>query len=405
MDKSQRIFLSILRAAMEGGQLPPPEDLTAEERQAVLKLAAEHKVLPLVLEACPALPEPEQLPILKHQVRRQVILQSVRTGEFLALERKLREAGIDTIVTKGILCRELWPKPDHRASADEDVLIRPEAFEACHSLLTEQGLATEMPPEQMASAYEVPYRRAGSPLYIELHKHLFPPESRAYGSWNRFFEGAFERSVEVTIQGQPIRTLGHTDHLLYLILHAFKHFLHSGFGIRQVCDIVRFAERYGQDVDWDLILDRCRQLRADRFAATVLRIGRLHLGFDPESAGVPALWRTLEADEGPMLSDLLDSGIYGSSTRSRSHSSTVTLEAVAGRSKKSSLLSTVFPSAQRLEGRYPWLKERPWLLPAAWAGRLWTYAGETRRRSDSSAAETLKIASERMALLKHYGIL
>ena len=405
MDKSQRIFLSILRAAMEGGQLSPPEELTAEERQAVLKLAAEHKVLPLVLEACPALPEPEQLPILKRQVRRQVILQSVRTGEFLALERRLRAAGIDTIVTKGILCRELWPKPDHRASADEDVLIRPEQFEACHSLLTEQGLASDTPTEQMASAYEVPYRRAGSPLYIELHKQLFPPESRAYGSWNRFFEGAFERSVEVTVQGQPIRTLGHTDHLLYLILHAFKHFLHSGFGIRQICDIVRFAERYGQDVDWDLILDRCRQLRADRFAATVLRIGRLHLGFDPESAGVPALWRTLEADEGPMLSDLLDSGIYGSSTRSRSHSSTVTLEAVAGRGKKSSLLSTVFPSAQRLEVRYPWLKERPWLLPAAWAGRLWTYAGETRRRSDSSAAETLKIASERMALLKHYGIL
>ena len=405
MDKSRRTFLSILRAAMEGGQFSPPEELTAEERQTILKLAAEHKVLPLVLEACPALPEPDQLPTFKRQVRRQVILQSVRTGEFLALERRLREAGIDAIVTKGILCRELWPRPDHRASADEDVLIRPEQFEACHRILTEQGLATDTPPETLADAFEVPYRRADSPLFIELHKHLFPPESRACGSWNRFFDGAFDRSIEVTIQGQPIRTLGHTDHLLYLFLHAFKHFLHSGFGIRQVCDIVRFAECYGRETDWDLILDRCRQLRADRFAATVLRIGRLPLGFDPEAAGVPAVWRTLEADEGPMLSDLLDSGIYGSSSLSRSHSSTVTLEAVAGQGQKSSLLSTVFPPARKLEGRYPWLKERPWLLPAAWAGRLWTYAGETRRRSDSSAAETLKIASERMALLKHYDIL
>ena len=195
MDKSQRIFLSILRAAMEGGQFSPPDELTAEERQTILKLAAEHKVLPLVLEACPALPEPDQLPTFKRQVRRQVILQSVRTGEFLALERKLREAGIDAIVTKGILCRELWPRPDHRASADEDVLIRPEQFEACHSLLTEQGLATETPPEQMISAYEIPYRRADSPLFIELHKHLVPPESRAYGSWNRFFDGAFDHSI------------------------------------------------------------------------------------------------------------------------------------------------------------------------------------------------------------------
>jgi hypothetical protein len=63
--------------------------------------------------------------------------------------------------------------------------------------MLEMGMqTTETNP---ADAFEVPYRKAGSPLYIELHKQLFAPESDAYADLNRFFEGAFERTVSETI--------------------------------------------------------------------------------------------------------------------------------------------------------------------------------------------------------------
>lgn len=119
------------------------------------------------------------------------------------------------------------------------------------------SMQTTADENEMAAAYEVPYRKAGSPLYIELHKHLFPPESDAYGDLNRFFEGIFDRAVAEDIQGNTVYTMDHTDHLFYLICHSFKHYLHSGFGIRQVCDIIMYANEYGTRIDWMRVLQNC----------------------------------------------------------------------------------------------------------------------------------------------------
>jgi len=246
-------------------------------------------------------------------------------------------------------------------------------------------------------------------LYIELHKHLFPPESDAYGDMNRFFEGVFDRAIVEDIQGVPVCTMGYTDHLFYLICHAFKHFLHSGFGIRQVCDIIMFANKYGTQIDWTQVLNKCKEINADKFAAALFQIGSKYLTFDPEQAAYPLTWRNIKVDELPMLEDLLSSGIYGDANMSRKHSSNITLDAVAaqkqGRKAKGSMLSSVFPSVSQLESRYPYLRKHPYLLPVAWCSRLWKYFRETKRSHDNSAAEALKIGNERINLMKEYGIL
>ena len=275
--------------------------------------------------------------------------------------------------------------------------------------MKEFGMQTTEDEKDLSAAYEIPYRKRGSPLYIELHKHLFPPESYAYGDMNRFFEGVFDRAIVEDIQGVPVYTMGYTDHLFYLICHAFKHFLHSGFGIRQVCDIIMFANRYGRQIDWVQMLNACKEINADKFAAALFQIGSKYLVFDPEQAAYPAIWRRIKVDEMPMLDDLLSSGIYGDSNMSRKHSSNITLDAVAaqkqGRKAKGIMLSSVFPSVGQLESRYPYLKKNPYLLPIAWCSRLWKYFKETKHSRNNNAAETLKIGNERINLMKEYGIL
>lgn len=108
-------------------------------------------------------------------------------------------------------------------------------------------------------------------------------------------------------------------HLFYLICHAFKHFLHSGFGIRQVCDIVLFANAYGKEIDWIRILQQCREIHADLFTAALFQIGQKYLTFDPSRAGYPQEWQEIQVDEQLMLDDLLEAGIYGDGTMSRKH--------------------------------------------------------------------------------------
>ena len=400
------LFLMILRAALLGQSAEV--DPAPEQWPELFRLADSHKVLPMIFEAVfPRLrqSDPELAARVTAQVRHQVIAQTLRTGEFLALNQQLREAGIDALVVKGIVCRSLYPLPDHRLSADEDVLIPPAQFERCHQVMTGFGMqATASDP----SSYEIPYRKAGSPLYIELHKHLFSPQSKAYGDLNRFFTDAFDHAVTLDVPGGTVRTLEPTAHLFYLICHAFKHFLHSGFGIRQVCDIVLFANHYGHEIDWDVLLQNCWVIHADRFAAAIFRIGSHHLVFDPDRAGYSPAWRAIEVDEMPMLEDLLQAGVYGSAQRSRLHSSSITLNAVAAQKQpksRSGLLSMVFPPVKNLTGRYPWLNKHPWLLPVAWCSRLAAYGRETKRLRSNSAADALKLGSERVALLKQYGIL
>jgi hypothetical protein len=333
---------------------------------------------------------------------REVFLQTRKTGEFLQLYRTLRLAGVKPLVVKGIICRNLYPQPDYRASSDEDVLIPKGQFNLCHETMLAFGMETSEEPERFDRMYEIPYGKKGSPIYIELHKQLFPPESDAYGGLNTYFEGIFDRAVTEEIGGAAVLTMAPTDHLFYLICHAFKHFLHGGFGIRQVCDIVLFARHYGNEIDWYQVLQSCESIRADKFTAALFGIGERHLDLAVE---LPEVWKT-DVDERPMLEDLLAAGIYGDADEERKHSSSITLNAVVrqkqGKEAGGGVMKSLFPSASSLESRYPYLKKYPALLPVAWVSRIFRFAA---KGGSDGAKKTIQLGNERLELLKRYGIL
>lgn len=412
METLQLRFLYILKNALMGQQLPDLEEQTPEQWEQMAQLAAQHKVLPLFYEAIRSIPDlagTEFLSRLGKQSRQQIIIQTQKSYDFLKLYSLLRNAGVTPLVVKGIVCRSLYPQPDYRPSSDEDLLIPSDQFDRCHEILLRQGMQTGASPQQLETDYEIPYRSGTSPLYIELHRSLFPPESEAYGDLNDYFSDIFATAIQTQIDGVCVSTLVPTDHLFYLIVHALKHFLHSGFGIRQVCDICLYANAYGDRVDWDRLLTQCRQIRAERFAAAIFSIGQNHLVFDSDKACYPAPWKQLRVEEEALLGDILRSGVYGSASKSRQHSSSITLNAVAAskqdRKRVNPLLGSLFPPARKLQGRYPYLRRNPWLLPVAWADRILHYGKELRCSRDNSAEEALKIGSERIALLKEYGII
>ena len=414
MEAVQELFLQALKAALENKKVSWEDELEAQEWLALFRLAEVHNVLPLIYDAvysCPAAQKAEGelfLPFKRRTVQ-TVMVQTQKTNEFLRLYEKLRDAGIKPCVVKGIICRNIYPNPDHRVSSDEDIWIPKEQFPLCHEVMLSWGMSLSVPEQDIDAAYEVPYGKKGSPIYIELHKSLFPPESAAYGDLNRFFHGITENPEEVQVQGSKLYTMGHTDHLFYLICHAFKHFLHSGFGLRQVCDIILYANTYGEKIDWERIVDQCRQIRAELFTAALFRIGEKYLCFDGDKARYPAVWRELELDESAMLEDLLDSGVYGDANMSRKHSSNITLNAVSaqkqGQKAGNNVLKTVFPPAKSLEGRFPYLKEHPYLLPVAWTSRIFRYQKELQQTSGNDAAESIRIGNQRIELMKQYGII
>lgn len=403
MDNISTLFLKALGAALKNEPLCE-ENISSEELLGLLQMAEAHQVLPMVFETVYGCAGLDQRILGYYRIRgmQLVAIQAQKTAEFLPLLAQLRSAGAKPLVIKGLVCRNLYPNPDFRMSSDEDLLVEPEQTEVCHRVLTECGLTT---PDPQSQAYELGYHRPDSYQYIELHRSLFPQESEAYGDLNRFFVDAHSRAVEL----DGIATLCPTDHMLYLILHAFKHFLHSGFGIRQVCDLTLFANRYGTEIDWKWILECCRQVRAEKFAAAMFRIGRKYLNLSLEESCYPLQWQAILVDENPLLEDILDAGVYGGSDMSRKHSSRLTLEAVSaqnrGEASSHGLLKSLFPTAQELEGRYPYLKDKPMLLPVAWTDRLVNYYIELAKTRANSPAESIRIGNERIDLLRQYEVL
>lgn len=409
MEATDLLFLQTLNAAIHGKPLQWEQEVTAQDLTQILHLAQEHHVLPMIFDLIYTSPaaaqiDPELLLLCRHTTIQTVMAQAIKTEEFLDLTRHLHSRGVRPLVVKGLVCRSLYPKPDCRYSGDEDVLCGEAGFTDCHKALLEAGLE---PSASSLDSYEVPYRREDGALYIELHKTLFSKNYDIFSDCNRFFEDAFSRSVEITVQGQSVCTLCPTDHMLYLIVHAFKHFLHSGFGIRQVCDMVLFANHYGKEIDWDYVLEQCRTIRCHRFAEALLSIGQIYLGLDPNLACYPQ--PDPPADPTALLEDLLVGGIYGSSDRSRVHSSNMTLNAVEadkkGKKAKRRILRTVFPSAKSIENRFPYLKRMPVLLPVAWTCRIFGYAKESLTDRDAAAGDVIRTGTQRIELLRQYDII
>ena len=390
-------FLHIAKAAISGGDLPAEK----VDWPAIFSLANQQKLLPIVFEAVRKMPAAGEnaalFAVTKQQVIGQVLNQTVRSAEFADLYHKLRAAGLHPIVVKGQLCSRLYPLKDHRISADDDLLIPDGEFMACHEQLLTNGLTTDTPVDELSTADEVSYTKNGSPLYIELHRHLFDSSEDTHDELNHFFTDL--KPIEV----DGFLTMPPHEHLLYLVLHAYKHFVRSGIGLRQFCDIGLWAREYHDEIDWQRLHEQCESVHAATFAAAAFRIARDYLGIDFD---LPMPWDA-SIDVEPLLHDTLCGGVYGSNDLTCLHSSTVTLNAVkASRTgEKSSVLSTVFPKREYLERRYPYLKKRPYLLPVAWVQRIAHYASEKQSNPDNSASGSIKLGKERIELMKRYGIM
>lgn len=395
----QSYFLNILKSALKGDS-QTLLTVTKEDAKEILKLAKIHKVLPLIYDCMKRSGfafEASTDTYLQKKVKLMVVNQALRTEAFCEIYSAFNAMELTPVVVKGIVSRSLYPKPDCRISADEDLLIPAHAYKEYRQALISLGFS---PLNEAEDSYQTSFLRNDG-IHIELHTSLFHSNQSYFESWNKLFADAPSRTIQEKISNTKIRTLCHTDHLLYLILHALKHFIHSGVGIRQICDILLFSQKYCADINWDYVLSKCEELCALNFFLGILAIGERHLNIHIETDC--AVHHTLP-DESALLADILCAGIYGDSTMSRKHSGFITFS-TAKTGKKVCLLRKVFPCAKVMAHDYPYTKRNPVLLPVAWSSRLLKYMKEVRKSENNSPIETVNIASRRLAIMKEYGII
>ena len=329
---AEKLFLAVMKNSLKGELTSFDDSVAVQDVFDLLILATKQNVLPMVYEGIyrnavfNELPD-EDMQVFRNQVVGTVTGQMRRTSEFLTLYKHLEENGLRPLVVKGIICRDLYPDPDIRPSSDEDLYVPEDQFDACREVMEKEGLQiTEYSAAAAEDSYEVSFISRNM-LLIELHRGLFG-KGDAYSGMNELFDGVFDEAVGVDVNGQEVYTMPPTKHMLFLILHAYKHFLSGGFGLRQVCDMSLFANAYGSEIDWDEVFASCGSVHGEVFALSLFEICIEYLGMDMEKACYKEEYRKKAQDPCDLLKDILDAGIYGSADMDRKHSSTMTIKAV-----------------------------------------------------------------------------
>lgn len=334
--------------------------------------------------------------------------QTQRTEAFLRLYKAFLEQELHPIVMKGIICRQLYGAyGDYRPSGDEDILIRAEEFDLARRILESQGYTAErehITHEQLKELQEISFFHAGSGLQIELHLNLIGHENDLRRRMNDCFPDVFENYLDLDIEGVRIRTMSHTEHFLYLVLHAFKHFTLGGFGIRQALDILLYIRQYETNIHWAFITEKLKEFHAFVFLSDLIQIGKRYLGFQIEPLCSPNCPEYL-------LDDLMDSGIFGGGTQAQRTAYQMAMAAMTARGRDGAYrglwtaFRTIFPQKSQIVSQFPELVDQPWLLPLCWIRRWGRFIRHSRAEKGILALKSMKIGKRRIELLKKYDVL
>ena len=361
---------------------------------AFYSLSHEQKLVPVVFDVLHDSIPSSVFPNWRNNAMIQIARQTANSTEFLEIYQDLLKSGFSPLVVKGILCRDTYNKPDLRISADEDIYIERAHYMKFHQFLKQHGFHCSPVPD-FKNAHEERYVRNG--FMLEGHWELFPQEHAMLNSLNLYMEPFWQRTEYIVIDNVPILTLESTDHLIFLMLHALKHFIGSGFGIRQICDIAQWSKTH--EIEWTRVHSILADIHADYFGSAIFGICEEYFGVP-----FPSCWDRI--DYSLLLSDSLSAGIYGASSMSRKHSSSMTLGAVESHflgTRSSQLLSSLFPNQSVMRMSFPWVRKSKLLLPIAWMIRISRYLRS--RNENNSALEAINIGTERIEMLKYYKII
>lgn len=400
MKQEELQFTTVLKNTVHPNSFQPVVATT--DWKAIFRVASNQNLLPLVYNASSDSPgfiefdkiHPEYMLTSVQMLSSQV----QRTSEFLNIYKSFLEAGIAPVVVKGIVCRSLYGElQDLRISGDEDILIEKKDLEATEAVLSSCGYHTsDVADSSLSTIQEITFHNEDNSLTIELHINPFGEDNQIRSKMNTWFRDSFSTTETLEVDNVELRVLSPTDNLLFLLFHAFKHFLSAGMGIRMALDILLFIEKYQKRIDWDYIKKALDDVNATAFATDLIAIGNEYLGFDLK---IERLGTQISPNE--LLEDMLRMGTFGNGSQVDVDAHRFVEAAVEGKrsNKVADTFHLIFPSWSQWKGFKPYLVDKPWMLPVEWFKRVGRYL---KKRDKVDFSESRKIADKRIELLKKY---
>lgn len=405
MDNTQRQIIYMLSAAIRKKNVKFRSDEKINWNE-VLEESEAHKVTPLIYssinraEALNIMDE-STLSTLKKNVFKSSITQSSHIKNVASVLERFNNAGIPIIVLKGLVVRDYYPIPDLRTMCDADVLVHEEDLEKVSALMISLGF-NQIKEKDDHGAHIVFYK--GSTVF-EVHWTLI--NDRFFKGDKSFEDKLWDDAMDVTVGGVKTKSLSLEDLAVHLCTHMAVHLAYSGFGVRQLTDLVVLVEKKGHLIDWKAFLNKSKECGVYTFAIAIFNIcNRL---FDMEMP------KEIKGEKNiknkyieQLIQDIFDSGVHGKKSNDRVFAAEFAFDQGEGAADGSvsiikKFMKLLFPPIRQMSDKYNYAKKFILLAPIAWIHHL--IEGILNKDYNFSskmkmATSTVSVANKRNKLLK-----
>ena len=372
MDAFQRDIITIIRSALTGmeGEISDVFELAKG-----IKLAKRHNIVAVFYEGvilCGISASDPLLVSLKDELIKNVFIDTKQRGMINALMDAFEQQNIDYLPMKGILLKQLYPRPEMRTMGDADILIKLEQYSQIKDVL--EGLRFEF---KFESDHELAW--SNSSLFLELHKSVIAAHDR-----DLFMHSNTGWTLAEKVPGFKSKyAFKPEDFYIYLFVHFTKHYRTSGIGIKHMIDLWVYKNAYPQ-MDWKYIGDILERLNLLEFYQNVIKT--LEVWFE---ADVPNYATTL------ITNVVFSSGQYGTTARANINRTARDTKSTGsiGKTKMKHLFVSLFLPYDNMKGKYPILAKIPILLPIMWLIR-WIDIAVAKRKNVRRYMQNLKVANK-----------
>lgn len=366
MDKIQTQIVNLLNAGIHGNKI----DFNLSENidwESIIEESKAHKVESLIYSSIGK----DTLKNIEHELlegwKKETFMSGVgqlrhinNVSEFLC---EFNKQSIPVIVLKGLVIRDLYPKPELRTMCDADLIIHKDDLDKVKNLLLNLGYT-----EKVTSDKDLCFIRGNT--YVEVHWSI--ANEKSFNNVELFEEIMWKNAIKVNVGDSEVLSMCYEDLLVHICMHMAAHIKYLGFGIRQLCDLVLIVEKKGNVINWNKFIEKINMLGIYKFTVAIFNIcNRL---FDME---IPDILNKRELINDKyiylLIEDIFSNGVHGKRDKASSFSKVISY---ANKEEKRSTLNSFkklyFPSSDMLSEKYSYAKYNKFLLPFAWIHRLFS---------------------------------
>lgn len=282
----KEVFLSLVRLGIGYKAIPL---IGQVDWVAVEALAIQQGLLGVLTDGIDCLPLNERPP---KEVLLQFIGPVIQDESRYAIQQKasvemallFHENDIRTYVLKGHVVAECYPRPEHRVSSDMDCYLLPDksdfdAWSLGNDLIKSGGydIRTSF---YKNSTFFLPG------LTVENHKYMTPFRgNKRLGFLEIMLQSMMKDDLRADSHVEKRRFEGTWLYrppvmvsALFLIEHAYSHFLHEGLTWRHVLDWMMFSRKHKKDIDWYSLGTMIDKFGFRKFYDSYYKIGKYLMG-------------------------------------------------------------------------------------------------------------------------------